>query len=108
MESATMSNLSPLQQFILRWIINRVRVAAQHDRQLLERGILWWPEWTPKTSDEIEDRSLENVWRTSLCRSMARLEQRGLITRIRGRKKARTARVRLTDEGLKVAEAIVG
>jgi hypothetical protein len=84
-----MSNLSPLQQYILRWIINRVRYAEQHDRQQLERGIYWWPEWTPRTTDKTEDRRRENVWRASLCRSLARLEQRGLLIRIRGRKQVR-------------------
>jgi hypothetical protein len=101
-----MSNLSPLQQYILKWLINRIPAIGHGDRQLLERGILWWPEWTPKTIDKAEDRRLENVWRASLCRSLARLEQRGLVIRVRGRKRARTARVRLTDEGQRVAEAI--
>ena len=82
MESATMSNLSPLQQFILKWLITRVRYAEQHDRQQLERGIDWWLEWTPKTTDKAEDRRFENVWRASLCRSLPRLEQRGLLIRI--------------------------
>ena len=101
-----MSNLSPLQQYILRWLISRVQAIGHGDRQLLKRGIDWMPEWTPKTTDKTEDRRRENVWRASLCRSLARLEQRGLIQRIRGRKQARTARVRLTDEGHRVAEMI--
>jgi hypothetical protein len=101
-----MSNLSSLQQYILKWLINRVKTIGHGERQLLERGILWWPEWTPKTTDKTEDKRLENVWRASLCRSLARLEQRGLIIRVRGRKQARTARVRLTAEGHQVAEAI--
>src|SRR5688572_10341848 len=75
MESATMSNLSLLQQFILVWLITRVRF-AEHDRQLLERGIDWMPEWTPKTTNQTEDKRLENVWRALLCRSLARLQQR--------------------------------
>ena len=102
-----MSNLSALQRYILTWLINRLRFAEQHDHQQLERGIYWWPEWTPKTIDKAEDKRLENVWRASLCRSLARLEHRGLLIRIRGRKQARTARVRLTDEGHRVAESIV-
>jgi hypothetical protein len=51
-----------------------VRYAEQHDRQQLERGIYWWPEWTPKTIDKADNKRLENVWRASLCRSLARLE----------------------------------
>jgi hypothetical protein len=102
-----MSNLSLLQQYILRWLIARVST-GHDDSQLLERGIDWFPQWTPKTTNQTEDRRLENVWRASLCRSLARLERRGLLTRIRGRKQARTARVRLTDEGHRIAETIAG
>jgi hypothetical protein len=101
-----MSNLSPLQQSILKWLLSSVRFAEQHNRRLLERGIEWWPKWTPKTADKTEDKRLENVWRASLCRSLARLEQRGLLVRIRGRNLARTMRVRLTAEGHRVAEAL--
>jgi hypothetical protein len=90
-----MSNLSPLQQSILKWLLTSVCFAEQHNRQLIERGIDWWPEWMPKTTDNAEDRRRENVWRASLCRSLARLEQRGLLIRIRDRMKARTARMRL-------------
>lgn len=101
-----MSNLSPLQQYILKWLFNRVQSIGHGDRQLLERGIDWMPKWTPRTTNKAEDKRLENVWRASLCRSLARLERRGLIQRIRGRKQARTARVKLTDEGHRMAEAI--
>jgi hypothetical protein len=95
MESAMISNLSPLQQDILTWMINRARFAEQPDHQSLERGIDWWSKWIPKTTDKLEDRRREDVWRASLCRSLARLEHPGLLIRIRGRKQARTARVRL-------------
>jgi hypothetical protein len=103
-----MFDLSAQQQYILEWLINQVRYAEQHDRQSLEAGFWWMPHWTPKTNDQAEDHALENVWRASLCRSLARLEKRGLITRIKGRRKARTVRVMLTVEGRKVAESIVG
>jgi DNA-binding MarR family transcriptional regulator len=102
-----MSNLSSLQQYILTWLINHIPV-GRDDRQLFERGIDWMPEWIPKTTDQTEDRRLENVWRASLCRSLARLERRGLVQCIRGRKQARTARVRLIDEGHRIAETIAG
>jgi hypothetical protein len=72
-----MSNLSPLQQFILKWLSNRVRHAEQPDRHQLERGIYWRPEWTPKTTDKTEDSRLEYVWRASPCHPLARLELRG-------------------------------
>jgi hypothetical protein len=103
-----MSNLSSLQQYILKWVINHVSATGHDDHQLLERGIDWFPERTPQTTDQTEDKRLENVWRASLCRSLAGLEGRGLLTRIKGRKKARTARVRLTDEGHRIAETIAG
>jgi DNA-binding MarR family transcriptional regulator len=96
-----MAHLSPLQQYILTWLIDHIPAAER-----LERGIDWFPQWIPQTTDQIEDKRLENVWRASLCRSLARLEHRGLLIRVRGRKKARTARVRLTDEGHRVAETI--
>jgi hypothetical protein len=101
-----MSDLSNQQRNILKWLLNRIRFAEQHDHQLLEEGVAWEPQWKPKCYDTTEDKALENVWRASLCRTLARLEKRGLITRIRGRKKARTVRVMLTREGRRVAEAI--
>ena len=100
--------LSSQQQHILKWLLNRVRFAEQHNPQLLEAGFDWWPQWKPKCGDKIEDKALENVWRASLCRSLSRLEKRGLITRIKGRKQARTIRVLLTINGRKVAEAMRG
>jgi hypothetical protein len=98
MESATMSNLSPQQRNILKWLINCVRFAEQHNRSLLKTGFTW--------GINIQDKACENSRRASLCRSLARLEQRGLLIRIRGRKQTRTTRLRLTDEGHCLAEAI--
>ena len=100
--------LSSQQQHILKWLINRVRFAEQHHPQLLEVGFDWMPQWKPKCENQAEDKALENVWRASLCRSLTRLERRGLITRIKGRKQARTMRVLLTIKGRKVAEAMSG
>jgi hypothetical protein len=84
-----MSVLSSQQVRVLKWLLNCVRFAEQHNRQLLEDGF----PWNPKT----QDKERENCWRASLCRALARLEKRGLITRIKGRKKARTSRVKLTE-----------
>ena len=100
-----MLKLSSLQQYI-KWLISRWRYAERHHPQPLERGIDWMPEWEPKALDKYDDKRLENVWRASLCRTLARLERRGLVKRNRGRKQARTARVRLTPTGHRVAEAI--
>src|SRR5437588_4722527 len=55
-------------------------------------GCGWMPQWKPKCENQAEDKARENVWRASLCRSLTRLEKRGLITRIKGRKQARTDR----------------
>jgi hypothetical protein len=101
-----MSNLSSLQQSILTWLITRMRYAEQCNRHLLDRGVDWVPEWTPKTEDQTEDKRLENVWRASLCRTLARFERRGLVKRIRGRKQARTARVLLTPVGHRIAHTL--
>src|SRR5688572_30007178 len=98
MKSATMSNLSPQQRSILRWLIKCVHFAEQQSRSLLETGFAW--------GITIKDKACENSRRASLCRSLARLEQRGLVKRISGRKQARTARVRLTPEGHRIAETI--
>ena len=75
----------------------------QHVPQLLKFGIAWEPQWKPKLVDKTEDKSLGNVWRAYLCRSLGRLEKRGLIIRIKGHKQARTVRVMLTTEGRKMA-----
>ena len=101
-----MTNISTQQRRILVWLINQVRSVEQDNRKLLESEVDWLLKWSPQTADKVADKALENVWRASLCRSLARLEQRGLVTRIRGPKKARTVRVLLTDEGRRVAETV--
>ena len=103
-----MSNLSPLQRSILKWLLARLRFAQQHDQQLLKIGFSWEPHWKPKNGDRAEDKANENVWRASLCRALARLEKRGLVIRIKGRKKARTVRVLLTAKGQQVAQTLEG
>jgi hypothetical protein len=107
-ESTTMADLSPMQRSILKWLVNWVRLVEERDPQSLKFGIAWEPVWTHKNQDKEQDRALENVWRASLCRSLARLEKRGLITRIKGRKNGRTHSVMLTREGRQVAESIDG
>src|SRR5690242_17405801 len=97
-EYTTMSNLSPQQRNILKWLINSVRFTEQHNRSLLKTGFAW--------RIHIKDKACENSRRASLCRSLARLEQRGLLICSRGRKQARTARVRLPPLGQCVAETI--
>jgi len=96
--------LSEQQKRVLRWLLAVVRNVEDIDssaaRSLLRDGINWLPSTT--------DKERENSWRASLCRTLARLEKRGLVIRIKGRKKARTVRVMLTSEGRKVAEALSG
>src|SRR5262245_26198487 len=94
----TMTKLSDQQQSILEWLLNRFRFAEQNNRQLLEVGFSWRTRTT--------DKARENSWRASVCRSLARLEKRRLITRIRGRKNVRTVRVKLTREGQRIAEGL--
>ena len=103
-----MATLSPQQRQIVRWLIFQVRTAEQQDRGLFKGEVAWMLMWTTQVPDGIEDKSLENVWRASLCRSLARLEKRGLVIRIKGPKKVRTVRVRFTRKGRKVAEALSG
>jgi hypothetical protein len=81
----------------LKWLIKCVRFAEQHNPSLLETGFAW--------GINIQDKAGENSRRASLCRALSRLERRGLLIRIRGRKRVRTARVKLTAEGQHVAEA---
>ena len=95
-----MSNLSLQQQHILRWLLERTRQAELYEPESLAIGF-WW-------ALELNDKANENSRRASFCRSRERLEGRGLIRCIRGRKKARTVRVLLTDEGRRVAEAVSG
>jgi hypothetical protein len=104
-----METLSPLQRHILRWLIGQVRIAEQQDREGWFKGdVAWMLTWVALVADRTEDKALENVWRASVCRSLARLEKRGLVIRIKGPKKARTVGVRFTREGRRVAEALIG
>ena len=103
-----MADLSPLQRHILRWLISQVRIAEQQDGALLEEGVAWRVLWIRQLQDHTEDKARENVWRASVCRALARLENRGLVTRIRGRKNARTVRVLFTSAGRKVADMLSG
>ena len=75
-----------------------VRFAEEHTPNLLEAGLVWQPN-TVKGSRE-------NAGRASVSRTLSRLERRGLITRIKGAKSARTLRVNLTNEGRRVAEDV--
>ena len=96
--------LSEQQKHVLRWLLAVVRNLEDNDtaaaRSLLRTGVDWLPRATNKER--------ENCWRASLCRTLARLEKRGLVVRIKGRKNARTVRVVFTSEGRKVAEALSG
>jgi DNA-binding MarR family transcriptional regulator len=95
-----MSNLSPQQQHILRWLLERTRQAELHDSNSTSSGIWWAPE--------VKDKERESCRRASLCRALARLEKRELIRRIKGRKQTRTVRVLLTEEGRWVDEVLAG
>jgi hypothetical protein len=85
-----MHALSSQQQAILKWLISRIRHAEQHNPQQLNSGIYWAPRWKPKCNDQSEDKAQENAWRASLCRTLVRLEKRGLVSRVKGRKQLRT------------------
>ena len=96
--------LSEQQRGVMRWLLRAVQSSENLndiDRPILSLGAI---EWRPRTVD----KEGENCWRASLCRTLARLEKRGLITRIRGPKNARTVAVMFTDVGRKVAEALSG
>lgn len=97
--------LSAQQRQILSNALKLTRETEQISPSLLKSGIPWNLQWSPQSRDKDIDRSLENVWRASMCRALARLERRGLISRIKGRKKARTTSVLLTDQGRKIAES---
>jgi len=88
------SMLSWLQRSILRWLIE---AAEQQNRDLLVTGVQW--------RLLVDDKEGENAFRSSICRTLARLERRGLIKRIKGRKNKRTVRVLLTESGRALAEA---
>ena len=98
--------LSPLQRQILRWLLSQVRTAEQQDGRSIEGGVAWEVSWDTQVQDRTEDKARENVWRSSVCRALARLEKRGLVIRIKERKKARTVEVMFTRPGRKMAEAL--
>jgi hypothetical protein len=97
-----MSDLSAQQRHILKWLASQVRIAEQQGGRLLETGVPWRILWTPKWQDQREDKARENSYRVTICHSLARLERRRLIMRIKGRKNARTVRVMLRARGEKL------
>ena len=106
MSENSMAYLSPLQRQILKWILSQVRIAKQQNGRFFEAGVAWEVRWDPQVQDRTEDKARENVWRSSVCRALARLEKRRLVICIRGRKNARTIRVKLTRLGRKMAEIL--
>ena len=90
--------VSDQQGSILKWLLRCVRAAESNDPELLARGFVW--------GLRLHGAERENSQRASFSRSLARLEQRGLITRLKGSKAKRTRRVLLTAEGRKVAESL--
>jgi hypothetical protein len=99
LETITMTSISSQQQQILARLLRLTRLAEKYDDlELLEKGF----NWSPK----ITDKAAENSRRASLSRALTRLEARGLITRVKGRKQARTSRLKLTDQGRRVAESL--
>ena len=101
-----MSDLSAQQRHILKWLNSQVRIAEPQGGRLLEAGVPWRVLWNPHLKDQSEDKARENSYRVTMCHSLARLERRALIMRIKGRKNARTVRVMLTSEGRVVADAL--
>jgi hypothetical protein len=69
-------------------------------RRMRRTGIPWRPQ--------VADRERENCRRSSLCRAIERLEQRGLIQRVYGLKHRRTVALKLTHQGRGVAELLCG
>lgn len=75
--------LSEQQKLVLRWLLQAVR-NLESNGSSAARSVVWEGiAWQPRAAD----KERENCWRASLCRSLSRLERRGLITRIKGRKK---------------------
>jgi DNA-binding MarR family transcriptional regulator len=92
------TDLSVQQEHILRWLLRLTQEAEQGDSNVLETGFQW--------GLKIADKRRENGRRASLGRTLRRLEGRGLIIRVKGRKKGRMVRVLLTPKGRRVAENI--
>jgi DNA-binding MarR family transcriptional regulator len=94
----SLRELSPQQRQVLRWLLENSR--------LIEELV---PDLTNAPVDyrvSVDDRTSENARRASFSRTMRRLEQRGLISKVKGAANRRTLRVALTSEGRRVAEAI--
>jgi DNA-binding HxlR family transcriptional regulator len=96
--------LSEQRKSILRWLLTVVRTLEEENDQLLRIALQAGIEWRPR----ILDKASENCRRSSLCRAIERLENRGLIVRVYGPKHRRTIAVKLTEEGQSVAEALSG
>jgi hypothetical protein len=95
-----MVDLSIQQQNILKWLLGQTRLAEERRPDLLEGGFVW--------ALRCNNKANENSIRASYSRALARLERRGLVVRIKGRKEVRTVRVRLSPTGRRVAERLSG
>lgn len=102
MDSA--SRLSEQQKGILRWLLKEVRTLEGRNDRLGRIGLQAGIEWRP----HIVDKERENCLRSSLCRAIERLENRGLIQRVYGPKRRRTIALKFTNGGRMVAETLSG
>lgn len=91
-------SLSVQQRHILQWLLTQACQAEKERPDLLEIGSIW--------ALKCNNKADENSLRASYSRTLARLERRGLVIRIKGHKKTRTVRVALTAEGRRAAEAL--
>jgi hypothetical protein len=98
------SRLSEQQKEILRWLLKEVRTLEQRNDRLGRIGLRAGIEWRPS----IVDKESENCRRSSLCRAIERLENRGLIQRVYGPKRRRTIALKFTNGGRMVAETLSG
>ena len=94
--------LSKQQKSILLWLLRAVRILEDRNdataRITRRTGIPWRPQ--------VADKDRESCRRSALCRAIERLEHRGLIQRVYGRKGRRTIALTLTRAGRLVAEAL--
>jgi hypothetical protein len=105
--------LSDLQKRILVYAWNEVKADPDSRVNGATAYVSWFDHFHPDCKAAIEEELLPGKWGkwthndiASVSRALRRLEERGLIARLRGSNQQRTTGIVLTPEGARVAASL--